>query len=125
MSKVRFTRQELDFLFQNEACRIATCRKDIPHVVPVSYIFELDSFYFATDYETKKLKNLKANPNLALTVDVYSSVGNRAICVQGRTSIIESGPEFDRLYKLFFDKFAWVRASPWKAGEAPVVKVNP
>ena len=93
--------------------------------MPVSYRFEQDEFYFAADYGTKKLENLKVNPNIALTVDIYDSVGNKAVCVQGRTNLIESGSEFDRLYQLFFAKFAWVRANPWKADEAPFVKVSP
>jgi nitroimidazol reductase NimA-like FMN-containing flavoprotein (pyridoxamine 5'-phosphate oxidase superfamily) len=97
----------------------------MPHVVPVSYLFERDEFYFAADYGTRKLENLKVNRNIALTVDVYSSIGNKALCVQGSASMIESGSEFDRLYQLFFAKFAWVRANPWKAGEAPFVKVSP
>jgi nitroimidazol reductase NimA-like FMN-containing flavoprotein (pyridoxamine 5'-phosphate oxidase superfamily) len=125
LDDIRFTEQDLEFLAKNEACRVATCRNAIPHVVPVSYVFERDAFYFAADYGTKKLENLKANPNLALTVDIYSSIGNKAVCIQGRTSMIESGPEFERLYQLFFDKFSWVRANPWKAGEAPFVKVSP
>lgn len=125
MNKVIFSDSEAGFLRDNEACRIATCRNNIPHVVPVSYIFEHDAFYFATDYGTKKLENLKANANLALTVDVYSSVGNRAVCVQGRTRLIESGPDFESLYQTFYRKFDWVRQNPWKGGEAPFVEVIP
>jgi nitroimidazol reductase NimA-like FMN-containing flavoprotein (pyridoxamine 5'-phosphate oxidase superfamily) len=123
--KIRFSAKEREFLSRNEACRIATCRNDVPHVVPVSYLFKDDAFYFATDYGTKKLENLKANRNVALTVDVYSSVGNKAVCIQGHTSLIELGSEFVKLYDLFYSKFEWVRRSPWKPGEAPFVKVVP
>ena len=122
---VRFTSGEVDFLTQNEACRLATCHDDIPHVVPVSYLFEDGVFYFAADLETRKLENIKANGRVALTVDIYSSKGNRAVCVQGKAELIERGSEFARLYKSFHKKFAWVRADPWKEGEAPFVKVVP
>lgn len=122
---VRFTRSEVDFLMQNEACRVATCHDNIPHVVPVSYVFEDGVFYFATDLETRKLENIKANSKVALSVDVYSSKGNRAVCVQGRAELIERGREFARLYKIFERKFAWVRHDPWKEGEAPFVRVVP
>ena len=97
----------------------------VPHVVPVSYIFESNCFYFATDYGTKKLDNLQANNRVALTVDIYDSTGNKAVCVQGKARIIESGPEFEKLYRIFFSKFGWVRDNPWKEGEAPFVEVTP
>jgi nitroimidazol reductase NimA-like FMN-containing flavoprotein (pyridoxamine 5'-phosphate oxidase superfamily) len=122
---VTFTKAEKQFLLANEACRVATCHDNIPHVAPVSYVFEDGMFYFATDLETRKLENMKKNGRIALVVDVYSSVGNKAVCVQGSAVIIESGKEFARLYKMFHEKFAWVRHDPWKEGEAPFVKVVP
>lgn len=123
MGKVTFSKAERDFLVRNEACRIATCHDSIPHVVPVSYVFKDGIFYIATDYETKKYKNIKENGNVALVVDVYNSVGNKAVCVQGRAEIIEKGKEFARLYKIFYQRFEWVRQDPWEEGEAPFLKV--
>lgn len=125
LGKVTFSKAERDFLGRNEACRIATCHDSIPHVVPVSYVFEDSAFYIATDYETKKYENIKENNNVALVVDVYSSVGNKAVCVQGRAEIIEKGKEFARLYKIFHDRFEWVRQDPWKEGEAPFLRIIP
>jgi len=122
---VKFSRAEIEFLKRNEACRIATCRNSIPHVVPVSYIFESNSFVFATDYGTRKAENIKNNRHVALTVDVYNSVANKAVCIQGDAEIIEDGREFERLYGIFHEKFEWVRRDPWKKGEAPFVKVLP
>ena len=122
---VSFTRAEKEFLAQNEACRLATCHDNVPHVVPVSYVFEDGVFYFATDLETRKLANIQKNGRVALTVDIYNSVGNRAVCVQGDAKIIERGAEFQRLYKIFHRKFEWVRRDPWKEGEAPFVRVTP
>ena len=125
LSKIRFSLAERDFLIRNEACRIATCRNNVPHVVPVSYVFENNSFYFATDYGTKKLENIKTNRKLALTVDEYSSLGNKAVCIQGNAKLVESGLEFKRLYKTFSQRFEWVRRDPWNEGEAPFVEVVP
>jgi uncharacterized protein len=122
---ITFSQAERDFLSSNEACRIATCHDGTPHVVPVSYITEDDSFYIATDYGTKKYDNIKHNKRVALVVDVYSSVGNSAVCVQGTAEIVEKGEEFARLYKIFHDRFEWVRYDPWKEGEAPFLKVTP
>ena len=125
LAKVSFSQTETDFLNKNEACRIATCHNGIPHVVPVSYIFERGSFFIATDYETRKYENLRHNKSAALVVNIYSSVGNRAVCVQGTAEIIERGEEFARLYRIFHDRFEWVRRDAWNEGEAPFVKVTP
>ena len=122
---VSFTKAEKEFLAKNEACRLATCHDNIPHLVPVSYIFENDAFYFAADLETRKLANIMKNNKVALAVDVYSSVANMAVCVQGTVEVIERGPEFKRLYNIFSQKFEWVRRNPWKEGEAPFVRVAP
>jgi len=122
---VNFSRAERDFLSSNEACRIATCHDGIPHVVPVSYVFEHGSFFIATDYETKNYDNIKHNKRAALVIDIYSSVGNSAVCMQGTAEIIEKGKEFARLYKIFHDRFEWVRRDPWEEGEAPFLKVTP
>ena len=120
-----FRKAERDFLGRNEVARIATCHDTVPHVVPVSYVFEGGVFFIATDYETKKYKNIKENNRVALAIDVYSSVGNKAVCVQGRVEIIESGSDYARLYNMFQKRFEWVRRDPWEEGEAPFLKVTP
>jgi uncharacterized protein len=126
MAKVTFSTPEREFLRDNEACRIATCHDKMPHVVPVSYVFDHDDvFFIATDYATRKYRNIKQNNNVALVVDVYSSIDNRALCVQGRAEIIETGQEFAKLYRIFYDRFEWVRHGPWEEGEAPFIKVIP
>ncbi len=125
LAGIAFNQSEIDFLSANEACRIATCHDGIPHVVPVSYIFENGLFFIATDYETRKYENIKHNKTVALVVDIYSSVGNSAVFIQGTAETIESGDEFLRLYKKFHDRFEWVRQDPWKEGEAPFVRITP
>jgi nitroimidazol reductase NimA-like FMN-containing flavoprotein (pyridoxamine 5'-phosphate oxidase superfamily) len=124
LGKARFSKSEREFLARNEACRIATCHDNIPHVAPVSYIFEGDAFYIATDYETKKYENVRKNDRVALVVDIYSSVGNKAVSVQGMAEIIERGAKFARLYKIFHERFEWVRRDPWEEGEAPFLEIK-
>lgn len=124
--EIEFTKIEEKFLLENEACRVATSHNDIPHVTPVTYIYENSYFFIATDYDTRKYKNLKVYKNIGLAVDVYnSSVENKAVIIQGTVDIIERGEEFKRLYKKFEKKFEWVRNNPWKEGEAPFIKIKP
>ncbi|MDE1861284.1 MAG: pyridoxamine 5'-phosphate oxidase family protein [Thaumarchaeota archaeon] len=122
---VKFTPKEIKFLKKNEGCRVATSSGRMPHIAPVTYYFEDGSFYFATDYDTKKYSNLKKNRNIAISVDIYSPGKHKAVVVQGTASFIEKGSEFERLYRIFYKNYAWVRAMPWKEGEAPFVRVVP
>ena len=122
---ISFTKNEIDFLNNMEECRVATSHNDIPHVKPVSFIFDNESFLIATDYETRMHKNLLKNPRIALVIDIYKHGGHTAVCVQGKAEIIENGEEFTRVYKRFHEKFEWVRNEPWKENEAPFVKLIP
>jgi uncharacterized protein len=123
---VEFPEAEKRFLKHHEVCRVATCHNDTPHVTPVNFVFDDGFFYFATDYDTKKYRDLAKNKRSALVVDVYnSSLENQAVIVQGIVEFIERGEEFQKLYDIFYEKFDWVREEPWKEGEAPFVKVKP
>ena len=82
-------------------------------------------FYFATDYETVKFKNLKENRKIAIAVDVYDSPNNKAVVVQGVAEFIERGEEFKRIYAIFRERFDWVRQEPWIEGESPFIVVKP
>ncbi len=125
-SEVTYTKNEEKFLLENEACRIATSHNDIPHIAPVTYVYKDGFFFVATDYNTRKYKNIKANKKIALSVDIYdSSVENKAIIIQGDVDIIETGQEFKDLYRIFNARFEWVRRDPWKQGEAPFFKIKP
>jgi nitroimidazol reductase NimA-like FMN-containing flavoprotein (pyridoxamine 5'-phosphate oxidase superfamily) len=123
--KASLTQKERKFLLENETCRIATSHNDIPHVVPVAYIYDRGNVIFVTDYGTRKYKNLEVNKNISVVVDVYDPSGeNKSIVLRGKAVIIERGAEFRRLYRIFNRRFEWVRNNPWKEGEAPFVKVN-
>lgn len=121
----KFSTEEEKFLLSLEEARIATSHEDIPHVKPVSYSFYNNSIIIATDYETRTFQNLKKNPNVAITIDIYKSGGHKAVCIQGIAEIIDEGKEFDEFFNIFYEKFAWVRKEPWKENEAPFLKIIP
>jgi nitroimidazol reductase NimA-like FMN-containing flavoprotein (pyridoxamine 5'-phosphate oxidase superfamily) len=122
---ITFSDKEKEFLNSMEECRIATSHDNTPHVKPVSFIFENDQFLVATDYDTRMYKNVKANPNVALSIDVYKHSGHKAVLIQGNVKIIEQGEEFSKIYKKFHDKFEWVRNEPWGEKEAPFLEITP
>ena len=120
-----FSKSEEKFLLENEVCRVSTSRNDVPHIVPVTYIYQKNFLFFATDYKTQKYENLKVNNRIAAVIDVYnSSVENKAVIVRGTANIIEKGREFRDLYQRFYGKFEWVRKDPWNEGEAPFIKIK-
>ena len=120
-----FSKKERKFLLENEVCRVSTSHNEVPHVTPVAYIYEKNFLFFATDYETRKYKNLKVNNRIAASIDIYSSsIENKAVLVQGTADIIEKGREFRNLYQKYYKKFEWVRKDPWKEGEAPFIKIK-
>jgi len=119
-----FSKSEERFLKMNELGRLATVSTDgTPHVVPVCYIYHGGKLIVATDYGTKKYRNVLANDRVAFVVDVYRP--NRGILVQGKAQILETGPGFREVYRLFYKKFSWVRADPWKEGEALFITIEP
>lgn len=122
---IKFNQKEIDFLESLEEARIATSHNDIPHVKPVSFVFHNNMILVATDYNTRTYSNIKLNPNTGIVIDIYKSGNHKAICIQGKSEIVENGTEFKKLYDIFYKKFEWVRKEPWKENEAPFLKIVP
>ena len=122
---IEFDDKEIEFLNSIEEARLATSHDDIPHVKPVSFVYKNGVILVATDYETRTFTNIKENPNTGIVVDIYKSGNHRAICIQGKTQIIENGNEFQEYYDFFYKKFEWVKKDPWKENEAPFLKIIP
>lgn len=122
---ITYSESELKFLQTMEECRVATSHSDIPHVKPVSYIFDSGKFLIATDYDTRMYKNLVKNPKAALTVDIYQHGGHKALVIQGDVTIVEKGEMFSKIFQKFHEKFDWVRNEPWDENEAPFVVISP
>ena len=122
---IKFSDKETKFLETLEEARIATSHDNISHVKPVSFIFWKDLILVATDYKTRTFSNIKLNANTSIVIDIYKSGNHKAICIQGKSEIIEKGLEFREFYDIFYKKFQWVRKDPWKENEAPFLKIIP
>ena len=122
---IKFTQKEIEFLDSLEEARLATCHDDIPHVKPVSFIYHQNTILIATDYKTRSFQNIRKNPLASVVIDLYRSGGHKAILLQGRVTVIDTGEEFNSIYKLFYKKFKWVRDDPWQQKEAPFLKIIP
>ena len=120
---LEYSSNEIKFLQSREGARLSTCHDDISHVKPVSYIFYNGAIFVATDYETRSFQNIKKNPRVGFVADVYNPGGHKAVCLQGKVTVIDEGEEFGEIYKLFYEKFKWVRDDPWQEKEAPFLKI--
>jgi uncharacterized protein len=116
----------LGYLRSHELCRLATASRDArPHVVPVIYAVDGEDVIVAVDYGTKKLRNLKENPRVALVVDEYRSGTHGGLLVEGDCELLERGKEYLRLLQVLFDRFESYRKNPWGEGESPILRIRP
>ncbi len=121
---VKFTAKEVAFLKSSQVCHLATASKDgTPQVTPVMYAFDGTGFVIAVDYGTKKLKNARENPRVALVVDRLRPT--RAVTVQGTCAVYERGNEYRRLLNLLMARFEFYRKNPWGEGESPIFRITP
>lgn len=85
--------------------RVATAGKTgVPHLVPVCPVLAGGKIYFGSGDAGRKVRNLRENPRVTVTVDVYSEDWTylKGVMVQGTARLIARGPRFraarDRLY---------------------------
>jgi pyridoxamine 5'-phosphate oxidase family protein len=92
---------ELEFLRSQRIGRLATVGPGgFPHVMPVMYRLE-DDGTLTFDADGIKLRNLSAEPRVAMVVDAMGP--KRGVGIQGRAEVI--GPERARLTPA--RTFAW------------------
>ena len=121
---MKLTAKQESFLRSNDVCRLATASKEgKPQVTPVIYALDGIDVVIATDYGTKKLKNVRENLNVSLVVDRLRP--NKAVVIEGTCKVYEEGQEYLRLLKVLFDRFETYRRNPWGEGESPIFKITP
>jgi nitroimidazol reductase NimA-like FMN-containing flavoprotein (pyridoxamine 5'-phosphate oxidase superfamily) len=105
---MRIKKAAADLLRLERIARVATAGPGgLPHVVPVCQVLVDGRVYFASGTEGRKVKNLEANPQVAVVVDVYSEAwgGLRGVMVQGRAALIPRGPRFRKIRRLLYEKY--------------------
>jgi uncharacterized protein len=84
----------------------------------------MGSFYIFTEYDTKKLRNVKNNNFVSLVVDIYLPQNHKGIVICGSAQLVEKGMSFQKIYAIFFNKFDWVRNDPCREYESPFLKIQ-
>jgi PPOX class probable F420-dependent enzyme len=117
------------FLERERVAHVATIsRNGVPHVVPVCHVLEDGKIYFAADKDSKKVKNLRARPEAAVEVDLYSEDWPRlaGAVVTGPATLIDRGPRFRKLRSLLYQKYPqYADESALEEGEVVMMEVVP
>lgn len=105
---MRLTKTVAEFIRRERVCRVATAdARGRPHVVPVCHVFEDGKICFGSGKEAGKIRNVEANPRVAVAVDAYSDAWGRlcGVMVQGTAALVPGGPRFRRIRKALYAKF--------------------
>jgi PPOX class probable F420-dependent enzyme len=110
-------------------CRVATVdTRRTPHLVPVCHVLTDGKLYFASEKNARKVRNLRATPTVAVTVDLYSDDWSqlKGVMIQGRAAVIEKGPRFRKYRKLLYSKYPqYPDKAALEEGESIIVEVTP
>jgi len=109
--------------------RLATAGPDgMPHVVPVCHVLAGGKLYVGSGDDGRKVLNLRANPRVALVVDVYSEHWGtlRGVLVQGRARLVERGRRFGRIRALLYRKYPqYAREAALSPSDSTLIEVTP
>jgi PPOX class probable F420-dependent enzyme len=122
-----------DFLGEARVARLATVDEEgRPHVVPVCFVYREGCVYIALDEKPKRVRperlrrvrNIRANPNVQVLVDRYDEDWSKLAFVQlrGRASLLAPGPEQALALTALRDKY--VQYGAMSLAERPLIKVE-
>jgi PPOX class probable F420-dependent enzyme len=124
-----------DFLALERVGHLATADvAGVPHNVPLCFWFDGARFYFAIDEKPKRaralalvrMRNIAANPNVALVVDHYEEHwANLAyVLVRGLAAVVEDREEYLLALRSLRDKYPQYRAMALSIESNPVVRID-
>lgn len=126
---MRLSKKAATLIAAERVCRVATAGADgWTHLVPVVHVLAGDRIYFGSGSDGRKVENLRANPHVAITVDLYSEDWSqlRGVMVQGTARIIERGPRFERARARLYAKYPQYRTeAALSPSDSVIVEVTP
>ena len=122
----------IQYLEGHNILNLATCKEGKPHASTLTYANEGLMLYLATFGESTKIKNIRANPDVALTVgeDYYPEAQKiKGIQYEGEARVLEDQKEVEHALELLGSKFPYLKEMgllDLKSGaKTTVVKITP
>jgi nitroimidazol reductase NimA-like FMN-containing flavoprotein (pyridoxamine 5'-phosphate oxidase superfamily) len=125
---MRLTKAQAKLLEWERVAHVATVGGGMPHLVPVCHVVVGGKIYFGSGRRSRKVRNVRANARLALTVDVYSDDWSQitGVMVQGTGRVIERGPHFRRLRRRLYAKYPqYPREAALGESDSVIVELTP
>ena len=106
----------------------------VPHVIPICYALLGEHFYFVVDEKPKqtrtglkRLRNIAANPHVALVIDDYDEDWTRLayLLVQGAATPVADREEYESALAALRARYPQYRAMPLQFATHPMVRITP
>jgi len=126
---MRLRRAHAKFLALLRLAHVATAdARGVPHVVPVCLVVDGDRLYFASAKTGRKIRDLRANPQVAVSADDYTEAwsGLRGLVVQGTARIHARDGTFRRIRRRLYAKYPqYPTDAALGDGDSVVVEITP
>ena len=105
-----------------------------PHVIPICYALVGAQIYLVIDEKPKRtrtglkrLRNIAANPQVALVIDDYDEDWTRLayLLVQGHAAMVESTDEYATALAVLQQRYPQYRSMPLEFETHPMVRITP
>jgi nitroimidazol reductase NimA-like FMN-containing flavoprotein (pyridoxamine 5'-phosphate oxidase superfamily) len=126
---MRFKKSLAKLVEWERVCRVATAgAAGVPHVVPVCHVLADGKLYFASETGARKIRNLRENPHLTVTIDLYSDDWSnlKGVMIQGTATLIGRSPRFRKIRRLLYAKYPqYPEMSAIGERDSVIVEVTP
>lgn len=134
MNGAIFSQSQRDFLIRMRAARLATADSSgQPHVIPVVFAIDNHTVYTPLDgkpkrvepRQLKRVRNLLANPRIALVVDYYDENWTQLgwVLVTGEAEVLEGGERYTAGMRLLREKYHQYEQMPLE--NRPLIAITP
>src|SRR5256712_11042036 len=99
VKRVRLSKRVAKLFGAERVCRVASVGEaGMPHLVPVCHALGGERGYFGSGDDARKVLNLRQNPRVALTGDLYAEDWSqiKGVMLPGTAQLVRRGPAFAR-----------------------------
>jgi nitroimidazol reductase NimA-like FMN-containing flavoprotein (pyridoxamine 5'-phosphate oxidase superfamily) len=126
---MRVSKRLWRFIERERVCRVATVTEHgTPHLVPVCHVVVNGALCFGSGNDARKVLNLRANDQIAVTVDLYAEDWPqlRGVMVQGRAKLFERGGRFRKIRASLYRKYPqYASEAALDESDSVIVEVSP